>query len=140
VRSLGRFERIAGAAATEKPGAGQLSGPPVSSARYKEDIRPVEDLTGMLNKLRPVTFRYKAAEPDGSKPLQYGLIAEEVAEVMPYLAVFNPDGTLRTVHYDRLPPLLLAGYQAQQKKIEALEDRLRRLEALLPLTAKAALQ
>jgi hypothetical protein len=126
---------------------GQLTGPPVSSARYKEDIRPVEDLTGVLNKLRPVTFRYKTPASDGSKPLQYGLIAEEVAGVMPYLAVFNPDGTLRTVHYDRLPTFLLAGYQAQQKTIDKqadeiamLKERLAAIEAALPRVTKAALQ
>jgi hypothetical protein len=31
--------------------------------------------------LRPVTFRYKQPYDDGSKPIQYGLVAEEVAEV-----------------------------------------------------------
>ena len=34
-------------------------------------------------RLRPVTFRYKKPFEDGSKPVQYGLIAEEVAEVYP---------------------------------------------------------
>jgi hypothetical protein len=136
---------------------GQLTGPPVSSARYKQDIHPMADVTAVLNQLRPVTFRYAAPSPDGSKPVHYGLIAEEVAAVMPYLAVFNADGTIRTVHYDRLPTFLLAGYQAQQKTIaaqaeeiaalkqraaghDALEARLQRIEALLPQTKAASLQ
>ena len=101
----------------------------------------------MLAKLRPVTFRYKTAEVDGTHPLQYGLIAEEVAEVFPGLASFDKDGQLKTVKYHLLPSFLLAGYQAQQKtiasqadRIDALEERLRRLEALLPQTKAAALQ
>ena len=53
------------------------------------------DMSAMLAKLRPVTFRYKQAQDDGAHPLQYGLIAEEVAEVFPDLAVFNEDGSRR---------------------------------------------
>jgi Chaperone of endosialidase len=36
-----------------------------------------------LMRLRPVTFRYQKAFADGSKPMQYGLIAEEVARCIP---------------------------------------------------------
>jgi hypothetical protein len=39
------------------------------------------DASSGLLRLRPVTFRYKKPFNDGSKPIQYGLIAEEVAEV-----------------------------------------------------------
>ena len=44
-----------------------------------------------------VTFRYRKAFADGSKPLQYRLIAEEVAEVMPELVVYDKDGQPQTV-------------------------------------------
>jgi len=97
-----------------------------------------------------VTFRYKQAQIDGSHPLQYGLIAEEVADAFPDLAVFK-GGRPETVKYHLLPSFLLAGYQAQEKTIAAqaeelrqqkevnasLEARLLRLEAVLP-QAKAA--
>jgi hypothetical protein len=105
------------------------------------------DMSALLAKLRPVTFRYNQAKSDGSHPLQYGLIAEEVAELIPDLALFDKEGRPNGVKYHLLPSFLLAGYQAQQntiaaqaEKIEALEDRLRRLEALLPHTKAAALQ
>jgi hypothetical protein len=39
-----------------------------------------------LLKLRPVKFRYRKADAAGAKPIQYGLIAEEVAEVYPELS------------------------------------------------------
>jgi len=107
----------------------------------------------MLGKLRPVTFRYKQAQNGGAYPLQYGLIAEEVADIFPDLAVFK-DGQPETVKYHLLPTFLLAGYQAQQntiaaltahdrqqtEKIEALEARLARLEAALPPAKAAALR
>jgi hypothetical protein len=66
------------------------------------------------------------------------LIAEEVAEVLPDLAVFNDDGQPETVKYHLLPSFLLAGYQRQQQiiaaqaeQIAALERRLAMIEARL---------
>jgi hypothetical protein len=102
---------------------GQL-GTASSSRRYKEDIHSMGDVTAMLQKLRPVTYRYKKPFADGGKPIQYGLIAEEVAEVFPDLAVFNKDGTVETVKYDLLPSFLLAGYQQQQQTIEAQAEQI----------------
>ena len=51
-----------------------------SSRRFKEDIQEMGDASHGLMRLRPVTFRYKKAFADGSKPMQYGLVAEDVAE------------------------------------------------------------
>jgi hypothetical protein len=123
-----------------------------SSRRYKKDIHAMPDMSAMLMKLHPVTFRYKKPSADGTHPLRYGLIAEEVAEVFPHLAVFK-DGRPETVRYNELPKFLLAGYQAQQKVIDALtksdrekaarivalERRLSTLEAALSRSTKAAL-
>ena len=50
-----------------------------------------------LLKLRPVTFRYKQAQNDGSHPMQYGLVAEEVATVDPGLVGFDDKGEPQTV-------------------------------------------
>ena len=85
-----------------------------SSRRYKEDIHSLAE-TGVgerLQQLRPVTFRYKKSS-DGKNPVQYGLIAEEVAEVFPDLAVLNEDGQPETVKYHLLAPLLLNEVQEQ---------------------------
>jgi hypothetical protein len=49
-----------------------------------------------LLRLRPVTFRYKKRYADGSKPIQYGLVAEEVADVYPDLVVRGKDGQVET--------------------------------------------
>ncbi len=102
---------------------GQL-GTVSSSRRYKEDIQSLGDVSAALMQLRPVTFRYKQPYDDGDKPIQYGLIAEEVAEVLPDLAVFNADGQTETVKYHLLPPFLLAGYQRQQQTIEAQAEQI----------------
>jgi hypothetical protein len=99
--------------------AGQL-GTLSSSARYKEDIADMASASSAIMRLRPVTFRYRRPFADGGKPLQYGLIAEEVAEVMPSLAVLNAAGEPETVKYQELPALLLNELQRVEREKQAL--------------------
>ncbi len=107
----------------------------VSSRRYKEDIQDMGDASRGLLRLRPVTFHYKKPNPDGSKPLEYGLIAEEVDAVYPELVVRGKDGQVETVQYSKLPAMLLNELQKQAEVIRKLEARLAALEAQLPTTA-----
>jgi len=116
---------------------GQL-GIATSSRRYKEDIHDMADASAGLLSLRPVTFRYKQPYADGSKPIQYGLIAEEVAEVYPDLVVRSADGQIQTVKYQVLDAMLLNELQKQSKTISALEDRLTKMEAALAGNAVSA--
>jgi hypothetical protein len=131
------------AAAVLVNSAGQLG--TMSSSRFKDDIQDMGDASSDLMKLRPVTFRYKQAQEDGSHPLQYGLVAEEVADVNPGLVQFDKDGQPQTVLYHVLPAMLLNEVQKEHQKIEdqqkliqdqqeqlkAQEERLRKLEAIL---------
>jgi hypothetical protein len=87
-------------------GNGQL-GTISSSRRFKEEIRDMGDATERLSALRPVTFRYKPEIQAGERPLEYGLIAEEVAEVFPELVVFDEEGKPFTVKYHLLSTMLL---------------------------------
>jgi hypothetical protein len=89
-----------------------------SSVRFKEDVHDMADVSQRLMQLRPVTFRYTRAYTDGAKPIQYGLIAEEVAEVFPELAVRGADGQVETVHYETLNVLLLNELQKQQAHLD----------------------
>ncbi|MFZ0230651.1 MAG: tail fiber domain-containing protein, partial [Mycobacterium sp.] len=86
-----------------------------SSRRYKEDIHDMGGASEGLLRLRPVTFRYKQPNDDGSKPVQYGLIAEEVAEVYPDLVVHGKDGQIETVQYYKLDAMLLNEVQKLSK-------------------------
>ncbi len=98
--------------------AGQL-GTVSSSRRFKDDIADMGKASETLMKLRPVTFHYKSDENPGGRTLQYGLIAEEVAEVAPGLAAHSANGKIDTVYYQFLAPMLLNEYQKQQRTIEA---------------------
>jgi hypothetical protein len=99
-----------------------------SSRRYKEDIQDMGAASNGLLHLRPVTFRYKKPFADGSKPIQYGLIAEEVAEVYPDLVARSADGQLETVKYQVLDSMLLNEVQRQQLEIGTEREQIRGLE------------
>jgi hypothetical protein len=107
--------------------SGQL-GTVNSSRRFKEDVRDMGDSSSGLLRLRPVTFRYQQPYKDGSKPVDYGLIAEEVAEVYPDLVVTGADGQIETVQYHKLVPMLLNELKKQHDHILE-QDRMNRLLA-----------
>ena len=102
-----------------------------SSRRFKEDIQDMGDATEDLMRLRPVTFRYQKPFADGSKPVQFGLIAEEVAEVYPEMVAHSADGQIQAVKYQMLDSMLLNEVQRQQAEIQTLQQKLEKMEALL---------
>jgi len=104
-----------------------------SSARYKEDIQDMGDASSRVLDLRPVTYRYKEPYADGSKPIDYGLIAEEVAKVFPDLVVRNAKGEIETVQYQKLTPMLLNELQKEHRSVEALQEQVDRLQQAIEL-------
>lgn len=88
-----------------------------SSREGKDDIADMGDASAALMQLRPVTFHYKSDRGPAGPRLQYGLIAEEVADVYPGM-VATKDGKPATVMYQYLAPMLLNEYQKQQRTIE----------------------
>jgi hypothetical protein len=108
--------------------SGQL-GTVSSSIRYKEDVQPMASASERLLELRPVKFRYKKADASGEKPIQYGLIAEEVAQVYPELVVRDATaGRIDGVRYDELAPMLLNQAQHDEQKIAAQAAEIRGLK------------
>jgi len=102
-------------------------GTSVSSRRFKENIREIGGESDGLMRLRPVAFTYKR-EIDPTGLSQYGLIAEEVAEVYPDLVAYGRDGQPEAVRYHLIDALLLNEVQKQHWKVEELRARLARLE------------
>ena len=76
-------------------------------------------------------YSYKEAFANDEKPIQYGLIAEEVAEAFPDLVVYDAEGNPFTVKYHLLSSMLLNELQkqcqAQDARDEALEQELAEL-------------
>src|SRR5262249_53386875 len=90
----------------------------------KEDIQDMGDASSGLMRLRPVTFRYQKPIADGSKPIQYGLIAEEVEKVYPDLVGRSADGQVQTVKYQVLDSMLLNEVQRQQTEIGTQREQI----------------
>jgi len=90
-------------------------GEAVSSRRFKHDIQPMDNASEALLKLKPVTFKYKS---DQSGTTQYGLIAEEVAEVAPNLATYGNDGKVQSIKYTQINALLLNEFLKEHKKVD----------------------
>ena len=65
--------------------------------------------------LKPVKFHYKS---DTTGRAQFGLIAEEVAEVNPDLVVRDKNGEIYTVRYDAVNAMLLNEFLKEHKKVE----------------------
>lgn len=92
-----------------------------SSERFKTDVRTMGATSSeKLMKLHPVTFKLKS---DPSARTQYGLIAEEVAQVYPELVIRGADGRIDGVRYEELAPMLLNMVQQLQSQL-ALQVKL----------------
>jgi hypothetical protein len=122
----------------------------VSSARFKEAIKPMDKASEAILALKSVTFRYKK-ELDPEKIPQFGLIAEEVEKVNPGLVARDAEGKVYTVRYEAVNAMLLneflkehktvqqqgATIARQQKQIEALTAGLQKVSAQLELRKAA---
>ena len=88
-----------------------------SSERFKDEIKPMDQMSEAILALKPVTFHYKS---DDTGTPQFGLIAEEVAEVNPDLVVRDENGQIYTVRYDAVNAMLLNEFLKAHRKIEQL--------------------
>lgn len=101
-----------------------------SSRRYKQDINEMGSASDRLLQLHPVTFRYKDTYANGEQPMDFGLIAEEVAEVFPELVVFNAENQPETVKYRLLSSLLLNEMQKQNSELKDLSGQVAEIDEL----------
>ena len=105
--------------------SGKLWGAPfgtdctLSSRRFKDHIADMGERSNKLLQLRPVTFYYRPEFAAGSREIQYGLIAEEVAKVYPEMVAYDGDGQPYTVKYQMLAPMLLNEFNKQHSTVTA---------------------
>ena len=103
-----------------------------SDARIKDDIQPITSSLEVVNKLNPVTFKYKE---DWSKDqsVQTGFIAQELQETLKdeiYIdGLVSTGGEYLSVAYQNIIPLLTKAIQEQQTIINDLKARIETLEA-----------
>ncbi len=109
---------------------GQL-GTTNSSRRFKDDIELLDHKTSeAIMALKPVTFHYKGVDSKKAHGTpQYGLIAEDVAKVIPDLVVRDKDGQPLSVRYDAVNVMLLNEFLSEHKKVQELEGTVATLAA-----------
>jgi hypothetical protein len=110
-----------------------------SSRRFKESVEELGELSEKLQDLRPVRFHYRQEVPGHDGAAQYGLIAEEVAEVLPELVTDDDGGRPSAIRYHLLIPMLVGEIQRQEGEIHSLRQANDRLErALVRIEARLA--
>src|SRR5438046_2203469 len=87
------------------------------SARFEDDIKPMDKVSEAILALKPVTFRYKQEiDPKGIR--QFGLIAEEVEKVNSDLVGRDEQGKLYSVRYDAVNAMLLNEFLKEHRKVQ----------------------
>lgn len=160
-KSMGYGIFAKAASSTTNPGGGSLAGyfdgdvivngpfsnfsnQILSDKNIKTAITPINSNIDLINKLRPVSFKYDntyAPQLRVDNNLSYGFIAQEVGAVLPELIksinipeeldtlgnIINPAKTLATLNYDGLIPFAIGGIQelnAKQKEMQASIDKI----------------
>ena len=112
---------------------GQL-GTLTSSARFKDEIKPMDDASQAILALKPVTFRYKKQiDPKGIP--QFGLVAEEVEKVNPALVARDSEGKPYTVRYEAVNAMLLNEFLKEHRKVEEQQTTITELKKELEANA-----
>src|SRR4029077_8867522 len=102
----------------------------VSSRRFKEEIKPMDNSSEAILALKPVTFRYKKdVEPNGG--IMFGLIAEDVEKVDPELVTRNENGEPETVRYDQVNAMLLNEFLKEHWTVQELKSNAAEQEATI---------
>jgi hypothetical protein len=106
--------------------AGQLGTVP-SSARFKDEIKPMDKASQAILALKPVTFRYKK-ELDPDRAPQFGLVAEDVEKVNPDLVARDGQGKVYTVRYEAVNAMLLNEFLKEHRTVQEQEATIAQLK------------
>jgi trimeric autotransporter adhesin len=118
--------RVGGTQAVYVDEDGRL-GANTSSRRFKEEIRPMDTASEVIYSLKPVSFRYKR-EIERTRPLSFGLIAEDVEQINADLVLRGKDGKVSTVRYEAVNAMLLNEFLKEHRKVEQQQATITQLK------------
>jgi len=122
----------------------------ISDRRVKQNIQPISDPIGKIMRLNGVSYDINpSTHPYFNNTEKYsleetrdhlGFIAQELKEVLPELVIYDETSDYYAVkNYEQLLPVIVEAIkqqqrekQAMQQHIETLEQRLEKLESLVP--------
>lgn len=100
---------------------GEVTAYSASDIRLKENVNSIPSALAIMDKLNPVTYNWNstAKELNNTKTdnLEYGLIAQELEQVLPEL-VHPLYSNYKAIDYIKLIPLLIKSIQELNKKIK----------------------
>ena len=105
-----------------------------SDRRLKENIETIPNALSLVQRLRGVTFDWIETKKHG-----YGVIAQEVEEVIPELVHEADDGaiegadkkTIKSVDYSKMVSVLIEAIKEQQQQIEKQQSQIDELKLLV---------
>jgi hypothetical protein len=111
-------------------GGGAIAGTCSSDRRFKKDITPFDHVLDRLTALQPVHYFWRAEDfPNRhfGTSRSYGLIAQDVEQVLPELVVTNDDG-FKALGYSELPLLTIQAVKDLKTENDSLKQRVAELE------------
>src|SRR5438477_6516510 len=98
-----------------------------SSARFKDDIKPMDKSSEAILGLKPITFHYKKEiDPEGIP--QFGLIAEQVEKVSPDLVARDDKEKVYTVRYEAVNAMLLNEFLKEHRNVAEQQSTIAELK------------
>lgn len=98
-----------------------------SDERLKEDIKPLESAINVVDKIKPVTYKYKESYSK-DQSVQTGFIAQELLEVLDGQiykdGIVKNDGEYMNVAYQNIIALLVKSTQELKAEIETLKSQI----------------
>jgi hypothetical protein len=94
-----------------------------SDRRLKDNIQPIQNPLQKINQIGGYSFEWNADKQDIYRGKDYGVIAQEIEEILPEL-VENRENGYKAVKYDKLISLLIEGIKDLSKQVEVLQQKI----------------
>lgn len=93
----------------------------VSTERSKSNITPLTNISDNFMKLAPVSFNYNF---DDTHAVQYGLVAERVAEIFPDLVIYNDNGEPAAIKEHQVNAVVIKAVQELKEEVATLKKEI----------------
>ena len=92
-----------------------------SDLTFKKNVKTISSALETVNNLRGVTYNWKVSTGKDTETKQYGMIAQEVEELLPELVKDYGDQKKKQLNYTAIIPVLVESIKELSAKVTALE-------------------
>ena len=93
-----------------------------SDKRLKDNIQPISNPLEKINQISGNSFVWNEEKQNIYKGKDYGVIAQEIEEILPELVQTREDG-YKAVKYDKIISLLIEGIKELSKEVTELKNK-----------------